>query len=151
MSECVLEHIHLFVSRDKVFETESVLQETMIIKVCKTKRNPQNIIITTSQSNSDFSNKTHFLAPYDSVVSGEDCYVYLTTTESEIETLKTLNRWNDTLLSIGLKMKTGLTVVFRNRDMLRDVAEPQLFRYFTLNTFKTEKSNFQSNENTNIS
>jgi len=130
LSECVLEHIHLFVSRDKVFETESVLQETMIIKVCKTKQRPQNITITTSQSNSDFSNKTHFLAPYDSVVSGEDCYVYLTTTESETETLKTLNRWNDTLLSIGLKMKTGLTVDFRNRDMLRDIAEPQAVPLF---------------------
>ena len=30
--EGALEHIHLFVSRDKVFEKESVLQETMIIK-----------------------------------------------------------------------------------------------------------------------
>ena len=130
LSECVLEHIHLFVSRDKVFDTESVLQETIIIKVCKTKQKPQNITITTSQSNSDFSSKTHFLAPYDSVVSVEDCYVYLTTTESETETLKTLNRWNDTLLSIGLKMKTGLTVDFRNRDMLRDVAEPQAVPLF---------------------
>lgn len=30
--EGALEHIHLFVSRDKVFEKESVLQETIIIK-----------------------------------------------------------------------------------------------------------------------
>lgn len=130
LSECVLEHVHLFVSRDKVFEAESVLQETMIIKARKTKRKPQNITITTSQSNSDFGNKTQFLAPYDSVVSGEDCYVFLTTTESETETLKTLNRWSDTLLSVGLKMKTGLTVDFRNKDMLRDVAEPQAVPLF---------------------
>ena len=130
LSECVLQHIHLFVSRDKVFDTESVLQETMIIKVRKTKQKPQNVIITTSQSNSDFSSKTHFPVPYNSVVSGDDCYVYLTTTESETETLKTLNRWNDTLLSIGLKMKTGLTVDFRNRDMLRNVAEPQAVPLF---------------------
>ena len=31
-SESIIEHMHLFVSRDKVFENESVLQETMIIK-----------------------------------------------------------------------------------------------------------------------
>ncbi len=130
LRECVLDHIHLFVSRDKIFETESVLQETMIIKACKTKQKPQNITITTSYSNSDFNNKTHFLVPYDSVVSGEDSYVYLATTESETETIKTLSRWNDTLLSIGLKMKTGLTVDFRNRDMLRDAFEPQAVPLF---------------------
>ncbi|HEL1503963.1 TPA: Eco57I restriction-modification methylase domain-containing protein, partial [Streptococcus equi subsp. equi] len=31
LNEVVLKHIHLFVSRDKVFDKESVLQETMII------------------------------------------------------------------------------------------------------------------------
>jgi adenine-specific DNA-methyltransferase len=35
LSECAIEHIHLFVSRDKVFEKESVLQETIIIKAKK--------------------------------------------------------------------------------------------------------------------
>lgn len=74
LSDGVLEHIHLFVSRDKVFENESVLQETIIIKVRKSTITPENITITTTQSNRDFSNKTIFKAPYSTVVTGEDTY-----------------------------------------------------------------------------
>ncbi len=130
LSESVLKHIHLFVSRDKVFENESVLQETIIIKVQKTQILPQNITITTSQSNSDFSDRTFFIAPYEIIVAGEDKYVYLATNESEIDILKLLNQWNDTLPAVGLKMKTGLTVDFRNRSALRDVAEPRAVPLF---------------------
>lgn len=130
LSEGVLEHIHLFVSRDKVFENESVLQETIIIKAKKTTNTPSQIFITTTQSNMDFSNKTVFEAPYSTVVSGEDSYVYLVTNEQEIATLEQLNRWTNTLPSIGLKMKTGLTVDFRNREALRDVSEDRAVPLF---------------------
>ena len=121
--EGALEHIHLFVSRDKVFEKESVLQETIIIKAKKTQNKPNTITITTTQSNADFSNRTVFDAPYSTVVNGDESYVYLVTSTEEVQTLNELNRWTDTLPDIGLKMKTGLTVDFRNREALRDSAE----------------------------
>ena len=82
------------------------------------------------RSSGDFSNKTVFEAPYSTVVSGEDTYVYLVTNEQEVETLEQLNRWTNTLPSIGLKMKTGLTVDFRNREVLRDIAEDQAVPLF---------------------
>lgn len=123
LGEGALEHIHLFVSRDKVFEKESVLQETIIIKLKKTLPKPDTVTITTTKSNADFSEKTVFEAPYSAVVSGDDSYVYLVTNEEEAETLKKLNCWSYTLPDIGLKMKTGLTVDFRNRDALRDTAD----------------------------
>ena len=119
----VLEHIHLFTSRDKVFEKESVLQETIIIKVKKTRKKPETVTMTMTNSNADFSELTVFEAPYSTVVSGEDFYVYLVTNSEEVQDLNQLNRWKDTLPDIGLKMKTGLTVDFRNREALRDDAE----------------------------
>lgn len=122
-SESVITHMHLFVSRDKIFENESVLQETMIVKIKKTICKPEYINITTTKSNKDFSEITSFKAPYDVVVCGDEKYVYLVTNAEEIDILRQLNKWNDTLLTLGLKMKTGLTVDFRNRDALRDVAE----------------------------
>lgn len=130
LKEAALEHIHLFISRDKVFEKENVLQETIIIKARKTKIKPGTVTITTSQNNADFSSKTIFEAPYTTVVNEEKNYIYLVTDEGEIETLIKLNNLQNTLPSIGLRMKTGLTVDFRNRDALRDVAEEQAVPLF---------------------
>lgn len=125
-----LEHIHLFVSRDKVFEKESVLQETIIIKVKKTVRKPDTITISTTQCNRDFANRTVFEAPYTTVINGDEFYVYLVTNEDEANILKALNGLGETLPSIGLRMKTGLTVDFRNREALRDVAEEKAVPLF---------------------
>ena len=61
--------------------------------------------------------------PYSLVVSGEDYYVYLVTNNEEVAVLERLHRFNCTLPDIGVKMKTGLTVDFRNRDILRDDEE----------------------------
>lgn len=122
-SECVIEHIHLFVSRDKVFDNESVLQETMIIKVKKSIDKPEKITVTTTNSNSDFSDITRFNAPYDVVVAGSDKFVYLVTNADDVDTLEKLSQWSDTLPSLGMRMKTGLTVDFRNRDALKNAEE----------------------------
>lgn len=128
--EGVLNHIHLFVSRDKVFEKESVLQETIIIKAKRTQKKPKIITMTTTQSNADFSEHTVFEVPYTTVVNGNDHYVYLVTNIEEVQTLSKLNQWTNTLPDIGLKMKTGLTVDFRNREVLRNSAEEKAVPLF---------------------
>lgn len=125
-----LQHIHLFASRDKVFKKESVLQETIIVKLKKELNKPEKVTISTTQNNSDFLNKTEFDAPYSTVVNGADYYVYLVTNEQEAKTLKRLQNFKETLLSIGLRMKTGLTVDFRNKDSLRDKAEDNAIPLF---------------------
>ena len=129
-SECVLEHIHLFESRDKVFDKESVLQETIIIKVKKTNQKPDRICITSTQSNHDFNSINTFYAPYDAIVSGGEYYVYLATNIDDIEVLELLNHWTYTLPKLGLPMKTGLTVDFKNRETLRSNAEEKAVPLF---------------------
>jgi adenine-specific DNA-methyltransferase len=142
LSEGKLEHIHLFVSRNKVFDKEEVLQETIIIKVKKTVDISNSITITSSQSNHDFDNITSLTVPYDLVVSGEDYYVYLVTNEDEVDVLKKLHRFDNTLLDIGVKMKTGLTVDFRNRDILRDTEEEGAIPLFYAQHLKQGKIQF---------
>ena len=79
-SNCVITHLHLFSSRDKVFDGESVLQETIIVKVKKNTKHP-NVVRITSSSTSDFSDISTFEAPYNIVVSSQQ-YVYLVTAGS---------------------------------------------------------------------
>ena len=145
-----LEHIHLFVSRSKVFDKESVLQETIIIKVRKTAKTPETVTITSSKSNSDFGEITSLTVPYDLVVAGEDYYVYLVTDENEVEVLRKLHKFDKTLPAIGVKMKTGLTVDFRNRKFCEMRKKKERFLY-SIMTYKTGKSqNSQYRKNTNM-
>lgn len=137
-----LEHIHLFVSRNKVFDKEDVLQETMIVKVKKTKITSKMVTITSSKSNKDFDEITSLSVPYNLVVSGKDFYVYLVTNEKEIKVLKKLQGFDKTLPDIGVKMKTGLTVDFRNRDILRDAPEEGAIPLFYSQHIKQGKVQF---------
>lgn len=123
LSEGKLIHIHLFGSRNKVFDKEDVLQETIIVKVRKTRIKPETVTITSTNTNKDFSQCSSLIVPYDLVVSGDELYVYLVTNEDEIAVLDKLHKWDKTLPDIGLKMKTGLTVDFRNWDILRNEEE----------------------------
>ena len=112
-------NIHLFVSRDKVFNAEQVLQETMIIKMRKTAKKPNSVTITSTKSSSDFDEISSLEVPYDAVVSGEDLYVYLPTNEEEIEVINKINTYHTTMPDEGLKMKTGIVVDFRQWEELR--------------------------------
>lgn len=147
-SSGVLVQIHLFVSRDKVFDRESVLQETMIMKVRKTSEQPAMIRITSSNANDDYQNIETLEVPYNLVVAGEERYVYLVTNEEELSVLRRLNRLDGTLESAGVKMKTGLVVDFRNRELLRnreiDNAVPLIYAQHIQNgliTFPIQREN----------
>ena len=120
-NNCVITDIHLFESRDKVFNGESVLQETIIIKIRKTTTIPDSINITTS-STSDFSDIKRFKASYDTVVA-KNQFVYLVTDEEDAKVLQMINHFHRTLPEIGLKMQTGIIVDFRTREVLRDKFE----------------------------
>lgn len=124
-SNCVITHLHLFASRDKVFDGESVLQETIIVKVKRSTEHPDNVRITSS-STSDFADIREFQAPYNVVVSNSQ-YVFLVTDEQEATILNRLSHLDSTLTSIGHPMKTGIIVDFRTREVLRNEPSDDTF------------------------
>lgn len=116
-----IEHIHLFVSRDKVFEHETVLQETMIIKLKKEVRTAKEVVISSTETSNDFNNIQKITVPNRLVIGNDDNqYVYLVTNNNEVDVLKRLSVLHNTLPSLDMKMKTGLTVDFREREHLMD-------------------------------
>ncbi|MCQ2294842.1 MAG: Eco57I restriction-modification methylase domain-containing protein [Bacteroidales bacterium] len=127
-SNCIIAHIHLFSSRDKVFGSESVLQETIIVKIKKTTEHPETVRITSS-STSEFTDIREFQAPYNVVVASNQ-YIFLVTDEQESTILNKLSHLNETLTSINHPMKTGIIVDFRTRDVLRDKPSEKTFPLF---------------------
>jgi adenine-specific DNA-methyltransferase len=117
-----LNNIHIFTSRNSVFDKEDVLQETMILKMRKTRNSHSNVVITSSNDSYSFNNLSTINVPYDLVVSGSENYVYLPTSQREIDVLKKVHSFDRPLPELGLKMKTGLTVDFRNRELLRNTS-----------------------------
>ncbi len=112
-------NIHLFISRDKVFDKENVLQETMILKAIKTKEIKNTIHITQSYSNEDFEKVKSYNIDYNVCIENEnERYVYLPIDNNDIEVLETIKSFHTKLEDIGLKLKTGLTVDFRNEEYL---------------------------------
>ena len=128
LQNTVITDIHIFDSREKVFDGENVLQETMIVKVKKTLTRPQEIHMTASSS-SAFSDLRHYRVAYNAVVAPNQ-YVFLVTNEEETQVLTILNRLPDTLRSINLPMHTGIVVDFRTREVLRDQPEEKAVPLF---------------------
>ncbi len=125
---CVITHIHIFGSRDKVFDGESVLQETMIIKVRKTRVRPATVQMSSSET-SEFKAVCSYEVPYDTVVAPNQ-YVFLVTNKDEAEVLSRVNRQPSTLEADELKMRTGIIVDFRTQEVLRNEAEEGTYPLF---------------------
>lgn len=118
-TNCKIEHLHIFVSRDKVFESESVLQETMIVKATKG-ASKEPIMITSSENNHDYDNLSSLTLPYDTVVQGKEQYVFLITSQSESQVIQKIGKFSQVLPDIDIRMKTGIVVDFRSREYIVD-------------------------------
>lgn len=125
---CVITNIHIFGSRDKVFDGESVLQETMIIKVRKTREKPLYIEMSSSET-SEFADIRHYKVDYNTIVAPNQ-FVFLVTSAEEAEILSRVNSQKNTLESDDLRMRTGIIVDFRTREVLRDNSEDGSYPLF---------------------
>lgn len=142
-----LTDIHLFISRDKVFNKENVLQETMILKAIKTKEIKNTIHITQSYSNEDFEELKSYNIDYNVCVEKDnERYVYLPIDNTDIEVLETIKSFHTKLEDIGLKLKTGLTVDFRNEEYLTNKASNNSVPLFSSIHFNKGFIKFPSNE-----
>lgn len=112
--------IHLFQSRDEVFDKEKVLQETMIYHAVKKSPDLNTIInICSSEKNGCF-NQIEKLS-----IRNESCiqdfngrFLFMPTNLDEVDLLNHLNQFHNTLEELGYKLKTGPIVDFRKKEFL---------------------------------
>ena len=111
--------MHLFVSRDKVFDKESVLQEIMIIFGKKSNKQKYRISITTSNDATDFKNVSKICVNSKICISqNDDKFILLPIIQNDVEILKLFSQFKETLESQGFIFKTGQVVEFRNKEEL---------------------------------
>jgi adenine-specific DNA-methyltransferase len=122
--------LHLFISRSEVFNDETVLQETMIMRFDKTLDENSTINISSTSSSKDFTNIQSINVPSNLVVHGAKHFVFLLTSPEDIEVFLRINKFTNTLLTDGLKMKTGIVVDFRTKEVLHCDYEKGLLPLF---------------------
>lgn len=118
--EINIRKIHLFKDRNDLFDEESVLQETIIISATKEPNDINNdIIISSSKSLSDIFNSHELIIKNHSCIQNfNGRYMFLPINKKEIELLDRLNQYENTLITLGYKLKTGIVVEFRQRKEL---------------------------------
>lgn len=122
LKKTAIEHIHLFHSRTSAFNDDDVLQENIIIKLVRSKKQGR-VTISTSSDTSFFDLQSHDY-PFGEIVHEDEdqkfIHVPLTPTQSGINGLPMARR---TLEELGLTVSTGPVVDFRVKEFLR--AEPE--------------------------
>jgi adenine-specific DNA-methyltransferase len=111
-----LTDIRLFDGRDRVFDKESVLRETMIVKSKKTGTAPETIRVTSSADSRDLGKNPPLNVPCEVVVAGKEKFARLVRTEADAKVSRSVDRAGKPLPDIDLKMKTGLVVDLGNRE-----------------------------------
>ena len=114
-----ISEIHSFEARKNKFGNAKVLQELVIV-VFKKRSAINQIRYFTHNSVSLLDKTNYIMADKANVVVGKEQRIYLVNSKKDIETLKWANRFSSTVEKSGLKMKTGLTVCFRNKSLLED-------------------------------
>jgi adenine-specific DNA-methyltransferase len=135
--------IHQFISRKRVFEHEDILQETIILKAKKTQRKSDTILISSSDGMGDFADSRMLKAPYHLCIRNvDDRFVYIPTSEEEVEILSVMASFKNTLLSLGFRMRTGPTVDFRVMEAIHDIPAPGNLPLFWVQNFSSGKIQF---------
>ncbi len=123
MEECHVARLHLFAARGKADKPDTTKDE-MIVKLVKAPvTEGQQLFISSSYSDGDGGDITQLPPfPYRRIVSPKNGTLLLLKSKEEAEILARVEALPETMSSLGLRMRTGLTLESRYPDSLRDDA-----------------------------
>lgn len=133
LNECSIEHIHVFNSRNKAFQEDDVLQENIIIKLVRGKRQGQvNITQSTDHQFNDHQTRT---VDFSDVVKPTDLQAFIHIPLEKQEENHAL--FAVSLPQLGLGVSTGQVVDFRMKEFLEqeptEGAVPLLYPHHFVN------------------
>lgn len=143
-----LTNLHLFHSRDDVFDSDKVLQEAIILKAVKTDVFPPAVLVSSSE-NADLSSSFNYEVPYKTIVDmdSENLFIMIPTSINEIELLNMVNSWTYNLPSLGFKLKTGPVVDFRATEFLKEDPNEETVPLLWASHFSDNKITFPKLQN----
>jgi adenine-specific DNA-methyltransferase len=117
-SQINLNFVHLFKSRSKTFDRDSVLQELLILKGDKC--NSENVTISTSEGLKDLQEsklKSYHISEIIDLKSKAKI-LHLPTTKFEKNVMQLFKSWKNNLIDFNIQISTGRVVSFRSRNLL---------------------------------
>lgn len=119
-----LNRIHVFVSRNKAFGDDNVLQENVIYYAVRGGENPKAVKVSTSDG-TDFNESETILIPYHHMVrpGDRDAFIHLGVDDANLDVMQRIECFTSSLTRLELSVSTGRTVDFRVRDYLRQAPE----------------------------
>jgi adenine-specific DNA-methyltransferase len=117
-SSMALQAAHVFVSRQKAFSQDAVLQENVIFAARRTKTRPETVSVHTSDGPE--SNRTENIVPYTTVLPphDRDMVIHLPADEVGMRAMEFVADLPASLPTLGLTISTGPVVDFRARHFL---------------------------------
>jgi tRNA1(Val) A37 N6-methylase TrmN6 len=121
LARCAVQQIHVFMSRNKAFKDDEVLQETVIIKLKKGAAQG-DVVISVSEDDS-FADMASTTYDFNEIVfpNDEESFIHVPTAETDQHTVSSVIA--GTLEDIAVEVSTGPVVDFRLKEHLRAMPE----------------------------
>ena len=119
-----LHRIHIFESRQAAFRGDNVLQENIIFHATKGRKQPCNLIISSSSGeHGDVIYQRN--VPFSEVVHKQDAekFIHIPSASSHAFAKKTMDGLQTSLAALGLTVSTGPVVDFRLKESIRQRPE----------------------------
>jgi adenine-specific DNA-methyltransferase len=145
------DRIHLFVSRKETFRKDKVLQETVIFKGTRRKRNDEQVIISSSAGIKDLKDPSVKAFPKKVIIDiqSTEKILYLPTTDFEEAVLDIVRNWTGNLSKYQIQISTGRVVAFRSWKYIREDFENSTVQFaplFWLHNIKQMKLEWPVNK-----
>jgi len=121
--------IHLFESRKEVFKGQTVLQENLIIKAQRCKGSASSgggeVLISHSRGVADIADSQRFLVGMEFVLdlASKNKELSIPLCESDLDLIRVIRGWPNSLHTLGLEISTGPVVPFRATQLLSNSKE----------------------------